>query len=248
MKKHVYNHILSIDIGGSHIKATILDKEGKLMVDYNRLPTPVPATVPKVILMIKKLITGFPAFDCVSVGFPGYVKRGVIKTAPNLGTKSWQNTNLQKLLEDELQKPVRIVNDADLQGLGVAKGKGFEIVTTLGTGFGTALLYEGHLLPHMELAHYPVSKKKDYDDYIGEKALKSLGKAKWNTRMKRVIKTLQTVFNYDHLYLGGGNASKINFKLDKNVTVITNREGIKGGVRLWQMDENNFKPLRQRSK
>jgi polyphosphate glucokinase len=248
MKKTEYNHILSVDIGGSHIKATILNKEGKLQVEYNRLPTPQPATPVKVVQTIKKLITDFPAFDCVSVGFPGYVKKGIIKTAPNLGTKSWQNINLQKLLEEALQKPVRIVNDADLQGLGVAKGKGFEIVTTLGTGFGTALLFEGHLLPHMELAHYPLSKKKDYDDYIGEKALKSLGKAKWNTRMKRVIKILQTVFNYDHLYLGGGNASKINFKLDKNVTVITNRDGIKGGVRLWQMDENNFKPLRQRKK
>ncbi len=126
------------------------------------------------------------------------------------------------------------MNDADMQGLGIASGKGFEIVATLGTGFGTAFLNDGVLLPHLELAHHPVSKDRDYDEYIGEKALESEGAAKWNKRMKKVLDILKTVFNYDHLYLGGGNAQKIDFKLDSTISIVTNKDGIKGGARLWQ--------------
>ena len=133
-----------------------------------------------------------------------------------------------------LGKPCRVVNDADMQGLGIAKGTGFEIVVTIGTGFGTAFLHNGKLLPHLELAHHPISNDKDYDAYIGQKALDECGKKKWNKRMKNVLAVIKTVFNYDHLYLGGGNAELLNFPLDKNITVVGNVDGIKGGVKLWQ--------------
>jgi polyphosphate glucokinase len=125
-----------------------------------------------------------------------------------------------------------------MQGLGVVNGKGFEIVATLGTGFGTALLMDGYLLPHLEIAHHPITKSKDYDQYIGERVMLEIGDKKWNKRVRRVLDILQTVFNYDHLYLGGGNAKKINFDLDSNITIISNKDGIKGGARLWRMEEN----------
>ncbi|MEO6630450.1 MAG: ROK family protein, partial [Mucilaginibacter sp.] len=130
-------------------------------------------------------------------------------------------------------KPAKVVNDADMAGLGVIEGKGLELVITLGTGFGSALLLDGILLPHLEMAHHPVTKNATYDQYIGEKALEKLGIKKWNTRLKKLLAILKTVFNYDTLYLGGGNARKINFKLDKNIKIITNQDGIKGGARLW---------------
>jgi polyphosphate glucokinase len=173
----------------------------------------------------------------MSVGFPGYVKKGVIFTAPNLSTKLWAGFDLAKALEKEFGKPTQVVNDADMQGIGVVDGKGFELVVTLGTGFGTALLMDGVLLPHLELAHLPVTKSKTYDTYIGEKALLKEGLDKWNERLKYVLDTFKTVFNYDRLYIGGGNASKINFKLDSNITIVSNRDGIKGGARLWQAHE-----------
>ncbi|WP_204366578.1 ROK family protein, partial [Crocosphaera watsonii] len=157
----------------------------------------------------------------------------MIYTAPNLGTDVWSGVDLSKKLQEVLGKPAKVVNDADMQGLGVVSGKGFEMVITLGTGFGTALLQDGFLLPHMELSHHPVTKKKDYDQYIGEKAFQEIGIKKWNKRMKRVFSILKTVFNYDFLYIGGGNADEIKFKLDSNMKIITNKDGIKGGSRLW---------------
>ena len=205
------------------------------------MDTPEPANPDNVIKTIKNLVKGFPKYDMVSVGFPGYVKLGTIWTAPNLGTDVWKNVNLAKRLQDELGKPVRVVNDADMQGLGVVSGRGLEMVVTLGTGFGTAILQDGYLLPHLELAHHPVGKKDSYDEYIGEKAFQKEGKEKWNKRMQKVLKILKTVFNYDYLYIGGGNAKNLNFSLDNNIKIVSNKDGIKGGARLW-LNETNAIP------
>ena len=225
--------ILSIDIGGSNIKAVLLDAAGQNLTEYEKLPTPVPATPERVMVVIEQLAQRLNPFDKISAGFPGYVKDGVVHTAPNLGTDYWKQTNLAQMLASRLGKPAKVVNDADMQGLGIASGKGFEIVATLGTGFGTAFLKDGVLLPHIEVGQHPVSKDRTYDQYIGDKAMLEAGEEKWNRRMRKVLDLLKSTFNYDHLYLGGGNAKKIKFQLDENVTMATNRDGIKGGARLW---------------
>lgn len=224
--------ILAIDIGGSHIKATVLNPDGILLQPYEQEITPRPATPNAIMTCIKKLIIQFPSFDKVSVGFPGYIKDGVVYTAPNL-SPSWHKIDFAGMASGALGKPVRVVNDADMQGLGVTQGKGFEILLTLGTGFGTAFMLDGKLLPHLELAHHPITAKKDYDAYIGQKALKNVGEKKWNKRMKKVLAILKTVFNYDHIYLGGGNAVHLHISLEKNMTIVSNEEGIHGGGRLW---------------
>ena len=108
------------------------------------------------------------------------------------------------------------------------------MIRTLGTGFGTALLQDGRLLPHLELAHHPIKTDKVYDDYIGDQAFKKKGKEHWNVRLKKVLEILKTVFNYDHLYISGGNAKNIDFKLDENISIVNNRDGIKGGAKLWK--------------
>ena len=240
--KNTSNHenILVIDIGGSFIKATVLNPEGESLQDYKRVKTPSPATTQKILETIQNLVADLHDYTKISVGFPGYIKKGIVKTAPNLGTDLWKHVNLNRLLSDALDKPVRIANDADMQGLGVVSEIGLEMVITLGTGFGTALLLDGHLLPHLELAHHPITRNKTYDDYIGDDALKKIGVKKWNKRIEMVLDILKTVFNYDRLYIGGGNSGKINFKLDENIKIITNKSGIKGGARLWQLDEALF--------
>jgi len=225
--------ILSVDIGGSKVKATVLDMEGNMLRDYEKTETPVPANPQNVIKVIAALAEGFKPFTKVSVGFPGYVRDGIVRTAPNLDNESWENFDLANELSNVLKQPVRVVNDADLQGLGIANGKGLEMVVTLGTGFGTALLLNGTLLPHFEIAHHPLSKERDYDQYIGNAALQDAGLEKWNKRIKKVIAVLKTVYNYDHLYISGGNARKIDFRLDDNISIGTNLEGIKGGAKLW---------------
>lgn len=229
--------ILSIDIGGSHIKGTILDDNGKLLMDYKSVETPHPATFSAVISAIENLVKNFTAFDKISVGFPGYVKDGIVLTAPNLDQKTWAQVNLSEQLNTVLGKPARVINDADMLALGVVSGKGLEMLITLGTGFGTALLKDGILLPHLELAHHPITKKKSYDDYIGDSAFAKKGKKKWNKHLKKIISILKTAFNYDALYIGGGNADEINFKLDKNIKAVTNKDGIDGGAKLWQQDK-----------
>ena len=224
---------LSIDIGGSHVKATILNAAGELQVPYQKVVTPDPATPENMLKAIQELVKTFSPYDKISTGFPGYVRDGIVKTAPNLGTSYWKDVDLAKKLEATLGKPARVVNDADMQGLGVVDGKGLELVLTLGTGFGTALLLDGKLLPHLEMAHHPIAKKLTYDDYVGEKALETEGAEKWNKRMQKVFEVLKTVFNYDRLYIGGGNARKLTMKLDDNMKLISNKDGIRGGSRLW---------------
>lgn len=230
-------NILSIDIGGTNIKACILSPNGKLITPFKKSPTPKKST-PKAVLETIKLLTGsLKDFEKISIGFPGYVKLGMVQTAPNLAENKWINIDLAQQVSTLFNKPVRLINDADLQGLGIVSGKGFEIVMTLGTGFGTSLLFDGQLLPHFELAHFPISKTDDYDDFIGDKAFKKLGEKAWNKRLKYIIEIYKTVFNYDKLYIGGGNSSQISFELDKNIKLVSNKDGIKGGAKLWSAKE-----------
>jgi polyphosphate glucokinase len=229
--------ILAIDIGGSHIKATILNNKGVFLQKYERENTPKPTTPSSVLNVIASIAKRFPEYDKISVGFPGYVKGGIVKTAPRLGTDLWRNYDLAKSLQIILGKPALVINDADLQGLALASGKGVEMVITLGTGFGSAVLRDGILLPHLEMSQHPVTKSKNYNAYVGEEALQKIGKKKWNKRMKKIICILKTVFNYDHLYISGGNAELISFKLDKNITLDNNKDGIKGGAFLWNQNK-----------
>ena len=231
-------NFLAIDIGGSRIKATIIDATGEMLTPYQKIETPEIANPENTIAAIKELIKDFPAFDKISVGFPGYVRDGVVKTAPNLDNAAWKDFDLSNALAKDLKKPVRMVNDADFQGLAVISNVGLEMVITLGTGFGTALFMDGKLLPHLELAHLPVKNGKDYDAFIGEKALSKDGLEKWNEKMEEVLKTFKEVINYDRLYLSGGNAKKLTFKLDDNVKVVSNKDGIKGGAFLWRNEDD----------
>lgn len=227
--------ILSIDIGGSHIKATILNANGAVyeldhrLVDTPRLPGPK-----KLVAVLKSLAGQFPEFDKMSVGFPGYVRDGIVYTAPSLAPTKWNKINLQMLLQNEFKCPVKVINDADMQGLGIAKGKGLEMVITLGTGLGSALLLNGDLLPHLEMSQHPFLGDLIFDKYIGKAALEAAGEAAWNKRVKKMLTVFKTVFNYDHLYIGGGNSRRIKIKLEKNVTLVSNKDGIKGGAKLWQ--------------
>lgn len=230
-------NILAIDIGGSHIKCTILNPQGEAQINYRKLVTPSQATPAHVVDTILQLVKEIPQYEKVSIGFPGYVRNGVVFTAPNLGSGHWGKIDLGQQISNALHKPVRLVNDADQLGLGVVSGKGFEMAVTLGTGVGTAVLIDGYLLPHLELAHHPIRKDIDYDQYVGEQALKKAGKKKWNKRMERLLEVWKTVFNYDRLYIGGGNAEYLTIPLDANIHKFSNQDGIKGGAKLWALED-----------
>ncbi len=226
--------ILCIDIGGSHIKATVINYDGNFLQKYEREKTPSPPSPENIVKLVLEIASRFPQYDKVTAGFPGYVKNGVIKTAPKLGNDLWKDYDLKKELQTHLKKPTLVINDADLQGLSLAEGKGVEMLITLGTGFGSAIMNDGMLMPHLEMSQHPVTKKKNYNDYVSAAALEKVGKKKWNKRMKKVINILRVVFNFDHLYISGGSAKLINFDLDHDITIVDNREGIKGGMVLWK--------------
>lgn len=226
--------ILAIDIGGTGLKAAILDFDGNMLTERHRIETPHPTTPAVLVDALTKLVEPLSSFDLVSVGFPGVVRKGKIITAPNLGTEALKGLDLAGELGQRLGKPVSVINDADMQGYGAIEGKGLEMVITLGTGFGSALFMDGVLAPHLEIAHLPFRKEKDYDQQIGDKAMKKIGKKRWNKRVKKAIETLRMLTNFDNLYIGGGNAQKINFELDKDVKIISNEAGVRGGVWLWR--------------
>lgn len=226
--------VLAIDIGGTGLKAAILNLEGEMLTERLRIETPHPCTPDDLVNALVKLVEPLAGFDYVSVGFPGVVRTGKIITAPNLGTEELGGFDLATTLQERLGKPVRVINDADMQGFGAIEGKGLEMVITLGTGFGSALFMDGVLAPHLEIAHLPFRKNKDYDQQVGDKARKKVGKKAWNRRVRRAIETLRALTHFDKLYIGGGNADRINFELDPDVKIISNECGVRGGAWLWR--------------
>ncbi len=225
---------LSIDVGGTGLKAMLLDAAGKPVSERQRVPTPAVATPDAVLAELdelRKLVVGH--FDRVSVGFPGVVKRGVIYEAVNLHPLWSQKVPLQAELEKRWKKPVRVGNDADVAGYGAIKGQGVELVLTLGTGLGAALFTDGRLVPGLELGHHPW-RKRIYEDYLGRRGLDKFGKKNWNKLLQAAIKQTKQLFNWDHLYLGGGNTKKITFTPPQNVSIVSNEAGVLGGVALWR--------------
>ena len=226
---------LAIDIGGTGIKLALLNGSGQMIGERVRVPTP-PNPVPPEVLAetIDAAATGLGEFDRVSVGFPGVVRDGRVLTAPHLGTEVWAGFDLQTVLSQRWGKPVLVMNDADVQGFGAIRGEGIEMMLTLGTGAGTAIYRDGQVMPHLELSHHPVRGKKTYDEYLGNAALKKIGKKKWNKRVARIVDTLRRLVNFDRLYIGGGNARHIGFELPPDVTIVSNNDGLKGGIALWR--------------
>lgn len=224
---------LSIDIGGTRLKAGLLDAHGTLVAGPNRVDTPHHPTPQVVVGALVGLAGPLGDFDRISIGFPGVVRNGEVLTAPNLGTSDWQHFPLASSLTAKLGKPARMLNDAEVQGLGVIAAKGVECVITLGTGMGFALFHDGRPAPHLELSQHPIHKGKTYDEFIGAAAFRDVGRARWNRRLRRVLGCITTLVGYDVLYIGGGNAKQVALELAPNVRVVSNEAGITGGVRLW---------------
>ncbi len=225
---------LAIDIGGTGLKASVVDEAAQIVTERVRVPTPVGASPQELVRLLASMVAPLGPFDRVSVGFPGVVREGRILTAPNLGNDLWKGYDLARALDIALGKPVRLANDADLQGLAVIAGKGVEMVITLGTGFGTGLYLDGRLGPHLELSHHPFRQGETYDQQLGNAARKAIGGMRWNKRVRKAIGNLRRLTNFDRLYVGGGNAKKIDFALDPDVTIVSNEAGMKGGVALWR--------------
>src|SRR5260370_31577453 len=123
-----------------------------------------------------------PGCQRISIGFPGVIRGGRVLTAPNLGTPPWRNFPLEAEIARLFGKPARLLNDAEVQGLGIIRGRGIEVVLTLGTGVGSAVFTDGRPAPHLQLAHHPLTSIKTYDEYLGNDARLAHGRKKRNRR------------------------------------------------------------------
>lgn len=224
---------LAVDIGGSSIKLLVLDEAGEPITETVARPTPAPATPDALVTLIHDLADPLPPHPRVSVGFPGVVKAGVTWNAPNLGDELWHRVPLGDQVAERLERPVRVVNDVDLQGLGVVRGEGVELVMTLGTGVGAALFTDGALVPNLELGHHPYRDGQTYEDLLRDSELKRIGSSEWTTRVLDALGPIERLFNYDALHLGGGNAQNIEGELPGNARVFALAEAMRGALRLW---------------
>jgi polyphosphate glucokinase len=240
---------LAIDVGGSGLKAAVLDATGAMVSDRARVPTPYPCPPEVLVSALAELVGPLPSYERVSVGFPGMVRAGWVLSAPNLsrvagaGSKvsadvrrAWAGVDLARALEVALGAPTRVVNDAEMQGAAVVRGQGLELVATLGTGFGTGLFLDGRLAPHLELGQHPFRNDRTYDEVLGDAARRHVGNVRWNRRVARAVRTLDVLLRFDRLYIGGGNSRRVTVDLGPNVELVANIAGLLGGVRLWETE------------
>ena len=239
---------LAIDIGGSGFKAAMLNAAGAMTSERVRIDTPYPVTPEKFVAAVTELVKPLGAADRVSVGFPGLVRNGHVIEVPSMSRRkyggvrdeqlaaAWSHFDLGAALTESFGVPTLIANDADIQGCAVVAGEGFEFVMTLGTGVGTALFFDGKLLPHLELSHGPFKKHMSFDIALGNAHRKEIGTKKWISLVKDAIEDFYEMLYFDHIYVGGGNAQKLKPEdVAPRGTIVPNSAGITGGVRVWSM-------------
>lgn len=224
---------LAVDIGGGSIKILALNGDGSPVGTSQSRPTPDHPTPDAVLAVIREVADTVEAYHRVTVGFPGVVKSGITYNAPNLGNELWRAVPLAADLEQLLSSPVRVINDADLQGLGVIESHGLELVLTLGTGLGSALFTDGQLVPNLELGHHPFRGGKTYEDLVRDTELKRIGPSDWTERVIDALGEIERLFNYDRLHLGGGNVRHLQKDMPAKVRFFSLEEAMRGALRLW---------------
>lgn len=248
---HDHPYTLAIDIGGTGLKANVLDAAGGVVADRVRIPTTYPMPPAQMVEKLKGLADRLPGFDRISAGFPGMVRLGHVLTAPHFVCKAgpgsdldpkllkdWTDFDMASALAEAIGKPARVANDADVQGLASISGKGFEAVITLGTGFGSAFFMAGRLLPHMEFSQTEFRHGETFNVQLGEHTRKDIGDKRWNKRVQKAISYLDVLTHFDHLYIGGGNGARVNRRdlgdVLERITVVDNSAGILGGIKIWE--------------
>jgi polyphosphate glucokinase len=215
------NRVLVIDVGGTHVKAIATGQR-----EERRIPSGSKMTAAKMVRSVKRLAKGWQ-YDCVSIGYPGPVIHGHPTREPyNLGG-GWVGFKFGKAFE----RPVKVINDAAMQALGSYQG-GRMLFLGLDAGLGTAMIRDGILVP-MELAHLPYKDGKTYEDCVGVRGLKRLGKKSWRRHVADVVERLKNALEAEYVVLGGGNAKHIK-DLPPDTRMGDNQNAFVGGSRLWE--------------
>ena len=222
--------ILVIDVGGTHVKLLVTGMKQPIII-----PSGPTLTGGAMIQQVKNAVKDFP-YDLVSIGYPGPVIHGrPLREPHNLGA-GWVGSDFRKALG----RPVKIINDAAMQALGSYKG-GRLLFLGLGTGLGSAMIADGVLEP-MEIAHLPYRRGKTYEDYLGLRGLKRLGRKKWERQVTKVVSLLREALQPEEIVLGGGNVKKLK-KLPPGTRLGSNENAFRGGFELWSegTDQRRFR-------
>jgi|SRR5665213_885623 len=213
--------ILVIDVGGTHVKVLVTGQRKEI-----EIPSGPTMTAKRMVRDVKRATKDWK-YNVVSIGYPGRVIHGRPRHEPyNLGG-GWIGFDFGKAFGC----PIKIVNDAAMQALGSYKG-GRMLFLGLGSGLGSAMILDGTLAP-MELAHLPYKNGKTYEDYVGVRGLKRLGKKKWRRHVAGIVEMLKDALEAEYVVLGGGNSKNIK-KLPLNTRLGDNRNAFIGGFRLWK--------------
>ncbi len=213
-------NVLVIDIGGTHIK--VASTQARVPLKIVSGPT---MSAKEMTADVLTAVSNWH-YDAVSIGYPGPVRDSRPTEEPHNLAPGWVDFDY----EGAFKKPLRFINDAAMQALGGYK-QGRMLFLGTGTGLGTALVFDGILIP-MELAHLPYRKGKTYEDYLGLAGLQRRGKKKWRKSVLDVVDLLRKAFVADSILLGGGNA-KLMEELPEGVEIGANSNAILGGIRLW---------------
>ena len=213
-------NVLVVDVGGTNVKILASGSE-----EPRKIPSG-PTMSPEQMVAEVKQLAGDWKYDVVSIGYPGLVLRGQVALEPYNLAQGWMGFDF----ETAFNCPVRLINDAAMQALGSYQG-GVLLFLGLGTGLGSALVVQGVVVP-LELAHLSY-KKRTYEDYVGLRGLKRLGKKKWQRHVASVVDRLVTVLHPDDVVLGGGNAKKLKV-LPPGCRAGVNGNAFLGGFRLWE--------------
>lgn len=211
------NAVLGIDIGGTGIKAAVVDVEtGKFLFERYRVDTPHPVTPEAVAGAIAQVVRHFDWQGIVGIGFPSIIKNGVVFSAANIH-KSWMGVNTEELFGQATALPVFVINDADAAGISAVKfgagvgKKGVLIFITLGTGIGSALFLDGKLLPGTEFGHLYLNRQiveKQMSNAVRKR--ENLTPQEWGKRLNRFFKHLERIVSPDHIIVGGGGGKRFD--------------------------------------
>jgi polyphosphate glucokinase len=232
-RRRARHRTLAIDVGGSGVKCALLDARGAMASEHFREPTPDRFTPRQLLVLLERMARLLPRYDRVAVGIPGIVHRDIVYSIPASGSRAFKKFDLGARLSSALGAPVRVTNDAAMHGLAAIRGRGVEMVITLGTGLGTALFIDGVLS-----AHYQTLPGQDepFSPY-GDVARNKVGRRRWEQRVCALCEQLRGITNYDRLYVGGGNAERLRGPMPSRVKRIDSTAGILGGHRLWEWGE-----------
>jgi polyphosphate glucokinase len=221
--------ILVVDVGGTHVKILATGQAERR--EFESGPT---LTVRQMVAGVKRLAKGWK-YDAVSIGYPGLVLHERIAAEPHNLAPGWIGFDFQKAFGC----PARVINDAAMQALG-SYTKGTMLFLGLGTGLGSALVVDGHVVP-MELAHLAY-RKATIEDYVGLRGLERFGKKKWREHVAFMIERFTAAIHPDEVVVGGGNAKKLK-ELPPCCRLGDNANAFIGGFRLW---ERKYTPARKR--